>query len=543
MTCTTPAVCDPAVRGVGRYILIASLLASGCTAHLSAAEDSKESSTRASSVSTGLRRLTRVEYVRTLESLLGVAVDAKLVPRELLVRGHSQIGPVQRTGYADIEAYYAVALAAAEQAAPGLLERTKCSEAACLEAWLAEFLPRALRVPVTPALLSEYASLLDAPDAGSTLTERLVTLLTTVLTSPTLLYKQEIGEELLTEGGALLAPHELATRLSYLVWQSEPDAELLALGEQLHDPEVRLGQLERMLADPRAQAGLRQFVQEWMGVFDNKIPGKDVGVLSGLSSTVAASAERSFELFVDAELFGATPGRFAQLLTSSRLFVDASLAPLYGIENVGTEFQEVSIQTPERRGILAHPLVISAHSKESGASPFPIGQFLYENLLCETIPPPPAGIPAVPENADSELTLRQRLEDATKGQPCSSCHVRIGPPGFAFMQFDPVGRLNAVDGLGRPYDTAGELVLPGRDDPVPFNGVGELSKVLSEDPVLADCLARRMFRWAHGRFEGGADKTTLKELTEISVSTATSVQSLLRAVVAAPSFARVELGR
>lgn len=535
----------PAARGQGRrgLALAACLLAIGCTATLGSPEESNEASTRAFSLSAGLRRLTQAEYIRTLESLLGVKVDSKLVPRELLVRGHSQIGPVQRTGYGDIEAYYGLALSAAEQAVPRLLAETNCSEAECVEKWLAGFLPRALRVPVTSDVLADYASLLDAPDAGSGLQERLVTLLAAVFTSPTFLYKQEIGEVPSAEGGVLLAPHELATRLSYLVWQSEPDAELLALGEQLRDPEVRLDQLQRMLADPKARPGLRHFVQDWMGAFENKIPSKDVGVLSGLSSTVAASAERSFELFVDAELFGTSSGRFAQLLTSDRLFVDAALAPIYDLENIGAEFQEVTVQAPERRGMLAHPFIISAHSKESGASPFPIGKFLYENLLCETIPPPPAGIPAVPEDAESEMTLRQRLEDATKGEPCHSCHERIGPPGFAFLQFDPVGRFNALDGLGRPYDTAGLLVLPDRAEPVPFNGVSELSKVLSEDPVVADCLARRMFRWAYGRFEGHADKATLKELTEVSVDTATSVEGLLRAVVASPSFAQVELER
>jgi hypothetical protein len=202
--------------------------------------------------------------------------------------------------------------------------------------------------------------------------------------------------------------------------------------------------------------------------------------------------------------------------------------------------QKVGFSISERQGILTHPLVIGAHSKESGASPFPIGKFIFENVLCRKIPPPSPGIPTV-DAGSSAQTLRQKLEELTQGQPCASCHRQIGPPGFAFLPFDPIGRYSAADGQGRPFDTTGELLLPSVEEPVPFADVSELSRLLGEQTDVARCVAKRLFRFGYGRFEAEDDTAELGTLEADAVATSAAVRALLTRLVTGSGFAQVRV--
>lgn len=488
----------------------------------------------------GLRRLTRVEYRNTVRDLLGVEVDVSRIPKELLIRGHSVISGAQKTGYTDIEAYYDLALRTAESAAPEILDRTSCDSSACLVSFADDFLPLAFRGATDADTEQAYRALLTDDAAGATTRERLTTFLSAVLSSPHFLYRQEIGRGDGGESGEL-APHEIATRLSYLVWQSTPDAELLAAGESLRTPEGRTAQLARMLRDARAREGMRGFVRDWMGVFDNRIPSKDSAVLAGLPADAAQAAEESFERAIDAEASSFATAGYLALLTTDRVFTNATIDAIYGVESSDTEPSSTAIPTEHRIGLLTHPMVLASHTKESGASPFPIGHFIYENVLCETIPPPPPGIPAVPDDEENDRTLRETLESLTTGEPCHSCHMRIGPPGFAFLPFDPVGRFRATDGRDRPFDTSGELVLPGGN--VPFADTVGMIRTLADQEEVAHCIAKRIFRFAHGRFEASFDTSEIADLAAASAESRAHVQTLLERIVTAPSFTQVRVVR
>lgn len=249
--------------------------------------------------------------------------------------------------------------------------------------------------------------------------------------------------------------------------------------------------------------------------------------------------QRSFELTI-AALLGAPAARFTDAFRTDHFFADDALAKILGLPSGPAQFEPVAFATQERLGILTHPLFIGAHSKEGGPSPFPIGKFVYQNVLCKHIPPPLPGIPSLSDDSSAQ-TLRQRLEGLTKDQPCITCHSQIGPPGFAFLPFDPIGRYSQNDALGRPYDTQGALLLPSLAEPVAFRNVSELSQVLADEPDVARCIGKRLFRFGLGRFEASADAAALQALESEAVSNGTEVSALLGALVRSPSFSQVRV--
>ena len=485
----------------------------------------------------GLRRLTRTEYAYTVEDLLGWKPERSAIPAELIVQSHSFIAGAQKVGYDDNEKYYNLADQAATFAAPRLMGGLNCQTPACYTDYTRAFLLKAFRAPPEDALVATYAGILQDAKAGDTATERLETFLTTTLTSPHFLYRKELGT---AQSGRsrTLDNYEVASRLSYLVWQSAPDAALFesAAAGKLLTPAGRLAELQRMLKDGKANRGLRSFSSDWMALFYNAIPKKDPAVLKDTDANLATSAERGFGLLVD-EVLGGAGATFSDLLTADHVMADAALAKVLGLKHSGTDFMRLPLDTTSHRGALTHPLVISAHSKEGGASPFPIGKFIYENVLCEVIPPPAMVFPKI-EDVPEGLSLRQRLENMTKDAPCSSCHVRIGPPGFAFLPFDPIARFSRNDLSGKPFDTTGTLLLPD-ETKMPFDGAADMASKLAAQPSVQSCIATRLFRFAQGRFESDADKTDLKAATDSAKRTATDVAQLLTALVGGKTFSEV----
>jgi hypothetical protein len=183
--------------------------------------------------------------------------------------------------------------------------------------------------------------------------------------------------------------------------------------------------------------------------------------------------------------------------------------------------------------------VVGAHSKESGVSPFIMGKFILENVTCEEVGNPPATFPTVEEMPGSNKTLRQELELRTQGPACISCHARIGPVGFAFLPFDPIGRYKPNDGAGRPFDTSGTFTFERSKASIQFANSVELGKKFAESTDLKKCIARRVFRFAHGRYEGPADEDRVVALESVSVNGNAVAEQLLRDVVSEEAFVRI----
>ncbi|MDX2011576.1 MAG: DUF1592 domain-containing protein [Myxococcaceae bacterium] len=488
-----------------------------------------------------VRRLTRAEYQATVEDLFPQAPRVE-VPRELAIDGHGTIARAQLVGYADTSAFLDAAEAIAEAVAPSLdTQLAACSAAACRTTWMAAFLERCFRGVPDDAQVQRYVALLESTEGGPTQVERLQVVVVAALSSPDFLYRKELGLEA-TGRVRTLTPDELAARLSYLVWLAGPDAELtrVARSGDLANPDVRKAQLARLLADPKARRSARAFVRDWLALGPSRIPSKSADTLSGLPDTVAADAERALDLLIDDVAAPAT-GTFAGLLRADYAFVNASLAPLFGATPPsGTGFSRVTLDS-KRRGVLFQPVVFAAHTKEAGVSPFPMGKFLLENVTCESVGNPPASFPTVEEPAGTGRTLRQELEARTSGSGCVECHQRIGPPGFAFLPFDPLGRYRAADGANRPFDTSGSFTFEKSKAAITFADAASLSQALSTSEDLMHCLSRRSFRFAFGRFEAPDEAEVLARLDESAVAQRTSVKALFEQLVTADTFTSVRV--
>lgn len=491
--------------------------------------------------SPGLRLLTRAQYKGTVEALLGVAVDVTRVPSERVSGGHGQIASAQVVDYAAVNAYYELGAKAAEDAVAKVA--CEANDVACVTEFANGFLRRAFRGGADDATLASYRGLLGNADAGDTAKTRLATLITTALSSPVFLHRQEIGitHHPTQPNVRILHAHEIATRLSYLVGESGPDEALLAAAEaeQLTDPAARVAQIDRFLASANAP-GVVGFVRDRMGLYRGGVASKDPEVRAGTPSSLEASAAASFDRTVRDVLFN-TSGSFAALLSADHYFVDDSVGPLVGINDATAAMTRRALVPAERAGILMHPFVLAAHTKESGVSPFPLGAFVYENVLCNVIGPPSV-TPVLPEDtADAgSRTLRERLEAATSGPGCSDCHQKIGPSGFAFLPFDPLGRFTRNDKLGRPWDTTG--TIPIGDRTVTFRSAAELSRQLADQPGAAQCVARRLFRWTFGRFEAAGDEGYVASLEQESIASKAAMRNLLVNLAKSEEFTLVRVG-
>ncbi|MEM9194091.1 MAG: DUF1592 domain-containing protein [Myxococcota bacterium] len=489
--------------------------------------------------SNGLRPLTRREYAHTVADLLGTSVDVDRAPLQTVVEGHGNISLRQEIVRSELETYYELALSAAEGAV-GSLACEPVTDA-CAREFAEPLLRRAFREMPDGETAASYLGILDQSEAGETPSDRLVTLVTAVLTSSYFLFRREIGEgDVDRQGRRNLAGYEIASRLSFLVGERGPDDALLAAAEagELTDPEARAQQLHRLLDSPEARIGMRGFVADWMGLIDpgSTIAQKNPEVLDGLANNVAARAGESLDRTVDHVLFD-SPGSFLGLLRTDQYFVDESIAPVLGLDGAG-DFALASLDPAERAGILMHPTVLAAHTTEGGASPFPVGKFVYENVLCGVLGPIPM-VPEVDEAAIGEVTLREYLEQVTSPEACATCHQFISPPGFAFLAYDPVGRFAPTDGEGRTIDTTGYLEVG--DTPITFDNAADLSRQLADHPDAARCVAKRLFRWTYGHFEAERDAPYIASLGESAVAQEGAVEALMMELVRSNEFAQVRV--
>jgi hypothetical protein len=471
-----------------------------------------------------LRLLTAREYAASVEDLVGVVVEPSEVPPLQTSAGHGGIASAQRVTYDVADRYYEFAARTAAR-----VRETGCRGETC-RAFVDDLARRAFR---GESGVETITALLDDPATGESIEDRAETALVAVLSSPRFLYRRESAVD------GRWTDTAIATRLSHLVWESVPDAELMeaARAGRLRTAEGRLAQLDRMLADERARRGTRGFVFEWMGVHHDRIASKDETVLAGTSADLAVGARSSLERTID-EVLAAPNAHFVDLLVAPATYVNTDVAVILDVEppEAGEEFVLRTLDPNRRLGILSHPAVLAAHTKESGVSPFPLGKFIVENLLCEVIPPPPP-VPEVDSEAMGAQTLREELEGLTAHGVCQECHRRIGPAGFAFLPFDPIGRHRPNDSAGRPWDTAGSIPRPDRA--LVFENAPTLARELASDPSVRACVARRLFRWTYGRFESNADEPVIADLEAVATRQEGSVHAVLRELVGADAFVQV----
>ncbi len=344
---------------------------------------------------------------------------------------------------------------------------------ACARPILTNFAARAFRRPVTPREVDQFLRFVTlARKQGDSFEEGIATALEAVLVSPNFLYRIERDQP--APAGASAAPvgqYELASRLSYFLWSSMPDAELLKVAGQgtLRQPAVLEAQVKRMLRDPKSFALVENFAGQWLQFRNIEVVRPDQERFPVFEDSLRLAMRRETELFIDNII--RQDRSVLEILDANYTFVNERLARFYGIPNVtGPEFRRVDMSNTDRGGgVLAQASILTVSSYSTRTSPVLRGKWILENILNAPPPAPPPGVPPLEESkAGQTATLRQQMEEHRKNPACASCHSRMDPLGFGLENFNAIGEWRTEDGKnaldvsgtfpdGRSFQTPAQL--------------------------------------------------------------------------------------
>jgi Protein of unknown function (DUF1592)/Protein of unknown function (DUF1588)/Protein of unknown function (DUF1595)/Protein of unknown function (DUF1587)/Protein of unknown function (DUF1585) len=456
-----------------------------------------------------------------LKDLLGVDVTAaRELPPDEVTNSFDNNAAVLTVSALHAEKYVLVSEALAKSAVADARRLTGCDEQAqgeeaCATAFAKSFGRRAFRRALTP---SDEALLLAAYTVGRTggsYAEGLEVMLRAALQSPSFLYRLELSSATDARARVPLDAYELAARLSFLVWGSGPDDALLdaASRGELGSKEQLRQKARQMLADPRAQRSIAHFFEQWTGAHRLDTITKSETAFPQFTADVKQGMAEELPAFVR-RVVGEGDGSLRALLTEPVAYVNAALAPIYGVPAPATPGFVTLPPEQGRSGLLTQAGFLSVQGHPDQTSPVLRGKFVLSMMLCSPPPPPPSdvdiSVPPVGEGA----TARERLAlHLSAGASCSGCHSLMDPIGLAFETFDAIGRYRTEEG-GVTLDTSGELT--GTGDPAlggRFANVRELGEKLASSDAVKACLATQWFRFASGRSEAEADACSLSALS------------------------------
>ena len=493
-----------------------------------------------------MRRLSNVEYDNTIRDLfygLPVSPSAEF-PADEVSLGFDNIADVLSVTPVLFELYdraaeqtIAQALATAGEGSvrEQLLtcEPTPGSEATCADEILRAFARRAWRRPVTDDEVDMLVGVVtDGLAAGNDFEVSLGLGLRTVLVSPWFLFRIELDPDPSSLEVHELTDHELATRLSYLVWSTMPDEELTDMADagMLHEPDALATQVRRMLEDPRAEGLVDNFAGQWLylRILDQPL-AKDLAQFPDFDMDLQAAMKTEAEMFFRTFI---TEGRsLKELLTAKETFVDARLAEHYGIAiPEGEGFQRVSLEGLPRRGLLTQPGILSVLSHASVTSPVKRGKWVLEQLLCIHPPPPPPGVEIPPLEPTEGSTVRDQLEQHRADPQCAACHNLMDPIGLGLEHYDATGRYRELDN-GQPVDASG--TLPTGEE---FTDALDMVEHLSRSEEFAECTVRKTLTYALGREPGKPDQPYIDEIVADLEAADMTLEGLLVAVVTSDVF-------
>jgi hypothetical protein len=412
-------------------------------------------------------------------------------------------------------------------------------ETACARKIVSSFAQRAFRRPATDddvnSLMAFYKSGRNDGDFDRGVRDAV----SAVLASPHFLYRAESGD---TAGGVrTLNDLELASRLSFFMWSSIPDEELLnlAIQSRLGQPDVLAKQVRRMLADPRSKSLIDDFAFQWLNVakLDEITPdSRQFSQASGALDQRALMKEELW-LFVDSILRGNR--NVTELLTADYSFLNERLAEHYGIETVkGANFRKVTMENTARYGLLGKGAILMLTAYPNRTSPVTRGAWILDRLLGTPPSPPPPNVPTLPENRGGQAkTVRQRMEQHRSNPTCMSCHGVMDPLGLALENFNTVGQFRAIDPeTFTPLDTSGTL-----PDGTAIQGPDDLRRALAAKPdQFVQAFTENLLSFALGRSLDYTDMPGVRTLVRQAAKDNYRFESVVLGIVSSDAFRKRE---
>lgn len=404
---------------------------------------------------------------------------------------------------------------------------------ACAQTIIRTFARRAFRRPVTAAETAQFGKLYAlARQQGDSFQEGIATALQGVLVSPHFLFRVE--REPAAKPYGQISQYELASRLSYFLWSSMPDDELLtaAGAGRLRQPAVLQAQVKRMLRDPKARALVENFAGQWLQFRNIEVMKPDPGKFPDFDDAVRYAMRRETELFFEEMV--REDGNVLDILDAKHTYLNERLARFYGIEGItGPEFRRVDMsKSPRGGGVLAHGSILTISSYSTRTSPVLRGKWILENLLNSPPPPPPPAVPSLDDSKAGETaSLRVQMEAHRKNPACASCHSRMDPLGFGLENFDAVGGWRTMDGKF-PVDATG--TLPGGQT---FTGPTELkAKLKDHREAFTRGLTDKLLTYALGRGLERADRPVVGTIASRLAAREYKFSALVEGIVTSLPF-------
>jgi hypothetical protein len=494
-----------------------------------------------------LRRLSNVEYLNTLRDLFpSLSPSLPALPADIPVAGFENAVDAQEPSDLLIARYEQIAnlyAAAATADAPTLGALSGCSDPAgqhCEAQVVAAAGRRIFRRPLSTAESTRWLAQFQAWEMAVDFAGAAQLTLSAMLQSPQFLYRPEPLPAGARPGTLVpVEPYAMASRLSYLLWESGPDETLLeaaSIDALRTEAQVR-GQAERMLADPRTKRVLWDFPRQWLGL-DKILTGENVSRTAEVdplwTTTTQASAWSETRLFVESTLAGG--GKLGDLLTSRTAWIDGEMARIYGVSTPAAAWTEASLPATERAGLLTRVGFLASASHPGATSPPVRGNAIQLQLLCELPVSPPPGVdlsqPKAPAGQGPQ-TNRMLFEARTQPAACQTCHRSLNGFGFGLEGYDAAGRLRTTDD-GLPVDDEG--VIYGTDVDRKFRGGVELSAALAKSKVVHQCATERLVRYALGRPPVTSEQPEVDALATAFLASGGDVRALLVSVASSVTF-------
>jgi hypothetical protein len=491
-----------------------------------------------------LPRLTRTEFDNTTRDLLGIDVQ----PSSMLAP--DTVGSVDQRawdGFQTAADSLATQVMANPTAKSSVIPCTPSGDGtACAQQFISQFGQRAFRRPLTADELTRFQSIYTnrmTITATGAFDEAAQLILRAFLLSPSFLTKGEFSEAKPDGSNFALSGYEMASRLSYMLWGSMPDATLFAAAaaDQLGTPDAILAQAQRMLKDPKARAKVADFHMHYALMGDatrwseashdsTLFPAFNVAMVPELS----AEAQQFFDYITFDQ-----GGTFQDLITKPVAFVNKDLAPIYGLDpgQFGTTLALTNLDPTQRAGVFTHAGFLASYSSYNRTSPILRGAFLEKQILCRQIGSPPPNASTTPVPTDSNLvTNRQRVTAQTSPDACAGCHAPVvNPPGFALEAYNSIGVSQTTElDTGAPIDSTADVLIGSTT--VHVTGPVDLMAKIAASPEGQTCYAQRWVTYAYERDLTNQDVCTVQTLAAKMGQSSYTILSLVTDLTQSQSF-------
>ena len=484
-----------------------------------------------------VQRLTVPEYIASVHSVFGIDISSQareLLPEDKRADGFRNTAYNLNVDLKHVESYARLAEIAVNQVDVGLFakrfSKSKRLTDDHMRGLIAEMGKWVLRGPLDNDEVVLYRGIsTTVASAGGDFREAVSMVLEAMLQSPRFIYRieKQVGDGTLWP----VDEYELASRMSYILWGAAPDQQLLAAADSgaLLDPDKLVEQIDRMLADPRAQEQSKQFVIQWLSLnrLDDMSP--DAGKFPQWSSEIAADMHReTVDYFLD--IVWKQKRSLADLMNAQFTYVTPRLAEHYGMNPPPRGESRVDLrEVPSRGGLLTHGSVLAIGGDD--ASMVTRGLFVLNDLLFGEVGDPPPGLDITPVATSPGRTHRAIATDRIESASCGGCHARFEPLAFGLEKFDGLGTFQEKDEHGNPLREDGEIFFPGESKPVVYETSAEMMDLLAKSDRVKECLTRKVVQFSLGRPLFASDAAAVRAIHEASQLSGGTYQSLLREII------------